>query len=176
MKDRYVAAPLDRAALVRTAWTLVGFGCLMVLIFLVHQILPILVLLLGPVLLVPVAAYAATPMGYMLDERTLWIERKAFRTIRVPLSTITDVRPLSPAYLHGAIRVYGTGGLFGWAGRHRLPGLGAVSMHATNLERLILVRRRGRRPMIISPTDPDAFLRGLRRQYETIVLPPAHSR
>jgi hypothetical protein len=174
--ERYIAARLDRAALVRSTLTLVGIACVLILIFLAHQIMPVVILLAGPVLLLPLAAYAATPMGYGMDERTLWIERKAFRTVRVPLGSISDVRPLPAASLHGAIRVYGTGGLFGWAGRYRLRGLGAVSMHATNLERLILVQRRGRRPLLISPADPDAFLRGLRRQYETIVVPPRRTR
>ncbi len=176
VSDRYIAAPLDRAARLRSGLTLAGLFALLVLILIVQRIVPTAFLFAAPVILVPMLAYAATPIGYALDEHTLYIERKALRTLRIPLASLTDIRPFPPARLQGAMRVYGTGGLFGWAGRYRVRELGTVSMHATSLDRLILVQRRRRKPLLISPTDPDAFLRGLRRQYETIVVPPQRKR
>jgi hypothetical protein len=74
----------------------------------------------------------------------------------------------------GALRLFGTGGLFGWAGRYRFRGLGSVSMHATNLDRLILIERRRGRPLLISPVDAEAFLGGVRRQFETIEVSARH--
>jgi hypothetical protein len=41
-------------------------------------------------------------------------------------------------------------------------------MHATNLERLIVIQRRHRKPLVISPANPEAFLAGLRKQFKTI--------
>lgn len=174
MIERYRAAPLDRAALLRTVLTLAGLVALLVLIFFIHQLAPPAMLLGVPILALPALAYASTPMGYAVDERAIYIERKALSTVRVPLTQVTAVRPLPRPALSGAMRVYGTGGLFGWAGRYKARRLGAVSMHATNLDRLILVERRRRRALLISPADPNAFLSGLRRQYETIELAPLH--
>ena len=172
MIERYLAAPLDRDALVRTTATLVGLGCLLTLIFFIHQIIFAAVVLIGPVLLLPALAYASTPIGYALNEHALRIERKAFWAVTIPLSQITACHPLPRETLHRSIRVYGTGGLFGWAGRYQMRQLGVVSMHATSLDRLVLVQRKRQRPILISPADPPAFLTGLRRQYETLVVGP----
>jgi hypothetical protein len=101
---------------------------------------------------------------------------KALRPVRIPLNAITAVRPLPAATMTHAMRVYGTGGLFGWTGRYRVRGLGSVSMHATSLDRLVVIERRRRRPILISPADPATFLSGLRRQYETIDVAPQRAR
>lgn len=176
MKERYLAAPLDRSALIRSIATLAGLVAALILIFFISRISPIATLLAVPVIAVPALAYASTPMGYAMDERQLYIERKTLWRITVPLAQISACHPLPRASLQGAIRVYGTGGLFGWAGRYQARGLGRFSMHATNLDRLILVERKRRRPILISPADPAAFLTGLRRQYETLVVPPQPTR
>ena len=172
VRERYKPAAPDRATLARGILTLLGLGCVLVLIVLFGRLFPGAMLLAAPLVAVPLLAHAAMPVAYALDERTLYVERRLFRTVRLPLASLTEVSPLPRAALAGAIRVYGTGGLFGWAGRYRVRGLGSVSMCATNLERLVLIQRRHRRPLLISPADPQAFFRGLRRQYETIVIPP----
>jgi hypothetical protein len=166
--DRFIAAPLDRAALKRTAATMTGLICILVLIFLLHEILPLVILLAAPVLAMPALAYAGSPLGYAIDNQAVYVERKVWGRVRIPLNQITAVQLVPRTALQGAMRVYGTGGLFGWSGRYRMRGLGAVSMQATNLERLIVIQRRRRKPILISPTDTNAFLAGLRRQYKTI--------
>ena len=172
MIQRYLAAPLDPAARLRTGLTMAAFVAMLVLVVFIRQIAPPATLLAVPLLIFPALAYAMTPIGYAVDERAIWIERKTLGTVRIPLGQITAVQPLPRSALKNAIRIYGTGGLFGWAGRYRLRGLGSVTMHATNLDRLILITRRGRRAILISPADPSALLRGLQRQYETIEVPP----
>ncbi len=165
---RFVAARLDRAALPRTALTLLTLLCVLVLIFFLHELVPLLIIMCAPIVAVPAMAFAASPLGYAIDNRGLYVERKALKTLKIPLSQITSVRYLPRPALQGAIRIYGTGGLFGWAGRYRIPGLGTVSMHATNLDRLIVIQRRYRKAIVISPADSEAFLAGLRQQYKTI--------
>lgn len=172
MNDRYRAAPLDWEAKKRTVATVAGLLAFLILILLLRQIVPVITLVAFPVILAPAIAYASTPLGYTLDEHLLTIDRKTLWSLRIPLAEITACHPLTRASLQGAVRVYGTGGLFGWAGRHKTAELGTFSMHATNLDRLILVRRRHRKPVVISPLDPAAFLTGLQRQYNTIVIPP----
>lgn len=170
MEERFLASPLDRSAWRRTIATLGTLFAFLVLILLVRQIVPIVTLLVLPVILAPALSYAGAPIGYRLTERELTIDRKTLWSVRVPLSQIAACHPLPATALHGAIRVYGTGGLFGWAGRYRSPELGTFTMHATNLDRLVLIRRRRRKPVVISPADTTAFIRGLQRQYETLPL------
>lgn len=176
MIERYRAASLDRLAVMRTAMTLLGLVALLVVIFFIHQIVPILFVLGIPVLLLPAVAYASTPLGYMVNEREIMIDRKALRPVRIPLQTITAVHPVPAATMAHAIRVYGTGGLFGWTGRYQVRGLGTVAMHATSLNRLVMIERRRRRPILISPDEPSTFLSDLRRRYETIDVAPNQSK
>jgi hypothetical protein len=174
--ERYLAAPLDRAAWMRSLATVAALFAVLVIIFFAHQLAPVIMLLALPVIAAPAYAFAASPLGYVLNERTLTIERKTLWSIRIPLAQISACHPLPRAALQDAIRVYGSGGLFSWSGRYRARTLGAFSMYATNLDQLILVQRRRRRPIVISPADGAAFLTGLRRQYETLVVPPSAAR
>jgi hypothetical protein len=176
VEERYIAAPLDHSARVRSLATLAGLLAFLVIIFFARQLAPVLTLLALPVIAAPAYAFASAPLGYALNEHTLTIERKTLWSIRIPLSQITACYPLPRAALRDAIRLYGTGGLFGWAGRYRARDLGAFTMYATNLDQLILLQRRRRRPIVISPADSAVFLNGLRRQYETLVVPPRASR
>jgi len=166
--QRYRVAPLDRAALIRTSCTLAALLGLLVLVYMIHQLAPPIMLLDAPLVILPALAYAGTPEGYAVDAHALYIERRAMRTLRVPLERLKAIHPLPRPAVDGALRLFGTGGLFGWAGRYRFRGLGSVSMHATNLDRLLVIERRRGRPLLISPLDPDAFLNGVRRQFETI--------
>ncbi len=174
MIQRYRAAPLDRAALIRTVCTLAGLLGLLVLVYMIHQLAPPIMLLDAPLVLLPALAYAGTPEGYGVDAHAIYIERRAMRTLRIPLGRLKAVHPLPRPAVDGALRLFGTGGLFGWAGRYRFRGLGSVSMHATNLDRLILIERRRGRPLLISPIDSGAFLSGVRQQFETIEVTARH--
>jgi hypothetical protein len=176
MEERFLAAPLDRSAILRSVATLATLLAFLIIVLLIRQILPLITVLAVPILVVPALAFSAAPIGYRLTETTLIIDRKTLPAIRVPFAQIAACHPLPRTHLAGAIRMYGTGGLFGWAGRYRASGLGAFTMHATNLDRLVLVRRRRGKPLVISPVDPVAFIQGLQRQYETIVLPPSSVR
>jgi hypothetical protein len=176
MEEKFLAAPLDRAAWRRTIATLAALSAFLILILLVRQIMPLITILVLPVLLAPALSYSSAPIGYRLTDRELTIDRKTLWSVRVPLSQIAACYPLPQSTLHDAIRVYGTGGLFGWAGRYRSPELGPFTMHATNLDRLVLIRRRRGKPIAISPAKTEEFIRGLQRQYETIETAPIRGR
>lgn len=165
---RYRAAPLDRSALIRTICTLAGLLGLLILVYIIHQLAPPIMLLDAPIIAVPALAYAGSPEGYAVDAQAIFIERRAMRTIRIPFSRLKAIQPLGRPVVAGGLRIFGTGGLFGWAGRYRFRGVGTVSMHATNLDNLLLIERRRGRPLLISPADPGALLNGVRRQFETI--------
>jgi len=171
MRERYVAAKLDRAALIRTALTLLGLGAALIMILIIRQIAPAATLFALPLILVPLYAYAAAPSGYAIDEGRLYIERTLLGPKAIPLVAIRACHPLPRAALHGTIRLYGTGGLFGWTGRCQAPEMGRFRLYATNLDRLIIVQRHKRRAVVISPADTSGFLTGLRRQYDTLVVP-----
>lgn len=171
MRERYVAAKLDRAALIRTALTLLGLGAALILILIIRQIAPAATLFALPLIVVPLYAYAAAPSGYAIDEGQLYIERALLGPKTIPLAAISACHPLPRAALRGTIRLYGTGGLFGWTGRCQAPQVGKFRLYATSLDRLIIIQRHKRRAIVISPADMNGFLTGLRRQYDTLVVP-----
>jgi Bacterial PH domain len=56
------------------------------------------------------------------------------------------------------IRLFGSGGLYGYFGYFSFRGLGRVCMHATNRNNLVLVSDEKGRRFLLSPSDPDRFI------------------
>ena len=85
------------------------------------------------------------------------------RTLRIPRADVSGAsRVTEPIHLAfgRAVRV-GVGGLFGvfgllWTGRR-----GWMTVYVTNTDRLVLVERRGARPLLVSPASPDAFVQAI---------------
>ena len=56
------------------------------------------------------------------------------------------------------IRLFGSGGLYGYYGYFSFRGLGRVSMHATNRNNLVLVKDEKGRRFLLSPSEPAKFI------------------
>ena len=56
------------------------------------------------------------------------------------------------------IRLFGSGGLYGYYGCFSFRGLGRVCMHATNRNNLVLVKDEKGRRFLLSPSEPDKFI------------------
>jgi hypothetical protein len=56
------------------------------------------------------------------------------------------------------IRLFGSGGLYGYYGYFSFRGLGRVCMHATNRNNLVLVKDEKGRRFLLSPSEPDKFI------------------
>ena len=56
------------------------------------------------------------------------------------------------------IRLFGSGGLYGYYGYFTFRGLGRVCMHATNRNNLVLVKDEKGRRFLLSPSEPDKFI------------------
>ena len=56
------------------------------------------------------------------------------------------------------IRLFGSGGLYGYYGYFSFKGLGRVCMHATNRNNLVLVKDEKGRRFLLSPSEPDKFI------------------
>jgi Bacterial PH domain len=56
------------------------------------------------------------------------------------------------------IRLFGSGGLYGYYGYFTFRGLGRVCMHATNRNNLVLVKDEKGSRFLLSPSEPDKFI------------------
>src|SRR5579871_5081623 len=76
------------------------------------------------------AAYAWSPQRYEIRDRTLVVKRLA-KNVQVPLDTIRQARAATADDLRGCVRLFGSGGLFGWYGLFRTAKLGKSTWYVT---------------------------------------------
>jgi hypothetical protein len=84
------------------------------------------------------------------------------RTRKLPRNAFADMQPLSRIDLGHCVRLFGVGGLFGSFGRYRSEYLGNMDLYVTRTDAMVLLRLKNRRPLILTPQDPNAFLAALR--------------
>ena len=74
------------------------------------------------------------------------------------LHEITSVRRIEAGEVGLAIRLFGAGGLWGLFGLCWSKKLGKFDAFITGREGMVLVSFRSRRPLLITPQDPDEFV------------------
>lgn len=114
-------------------------------------------------LLVLAMAWVGRVKPYAVDRNALVI-RTGFVRLRVPLSTITAVRP-DPEVLRRALRLWGNGGLFAVTGLFRCQGHGMVRVFVTDPAKAVVLIRDGQRALVISPEDVPGFLARMEREH-----------
>lgn len=115
-------------------------------------------------------SYAFAPRGYVIAEGFLRVRRLA-GDVRIPLDAVRGARRAAGDDLRGAIRLWASGGLFGYYGLFRTAALGRSWWYATHRARAVVVETR-EGPMVFSPDDVDAFLAAL-RPYGSAAVPAA---
>ncbi|HTU01014.1 MAG TPA: PH domain-containing protein [Candidatus Sulfotelmatobacter sp.] len=123
--------------------------------------------LLWPFLLCPAiiavvvgTTYLLAPRGFAILGRELVVERR-LHPLRIELSAIRVVGPLPAERIAGAVRLGGSGGLFGYFGWYSNRRLGAFRMYASRRSGLVLVETETE-AFVLSPGNPDAFTEALR--------------
>jgi hypothetical protein len=106
--------------------------------------------------LVIAASFAWSPRGYAVSGRTLTVKRWVGNA-RVPLNDLRDVRRATADDLRGCLRLFGSGGMFGYFGLFRTSKLGRCWWYATNRQNMVVVIT-GDQTVLASPADVDAFL------------------
>lgn len=123
--------------------------------------LPVRVIFPCLMLVVPLATRAWAPRGYRIADGRFFVER-GIGAIALPLSAIIEARRVQQQDFGWLVRLFGSGGVHGYYGRYRASTLGALDFQATRRDTLVLLRRGdGRRPLVLSPDDPDALVAAL---------------
>lgn len=111
-------------------------------------------------LFVLLLVYAYSPRGYLLADRSLFVQRLA-GTARIALDDVREVRRATPDDFRGCKRLGGSGGMFGYYGLFSTTKLGRSTWYVTNRSNSVVLITASR-TVLISPDDPDRFLAAIR--------------
>lgn len=101
--------------------------------------------------------------GHLAIRRLLW-------TTVIPILGIHDAG-IDPAAIKGSLRIFGNGGLFGLTGLYWNKRLGRFRLFATDPKKAVVLRLHDR-IVVISPEEPEAFLRELEQLFPRLQKPP----
>ncbi len=105
------------------------------------------------------AAYAWSPQSYKIQDRVLIIRRLA-GNVQVPLDTIRQARAASADDLTGCVRLFGSGGLFGWYGLFRTARLGKSTWYVTDRQNAVVLVT-DRKTLLVSPDEVERFVNAI---------------
>lgn len=106
--------------------------------------------------LVILVAFACSPRGYTVSGRTLTV-RRWIGNARIPLHDVKQARRATAGDLRGCLRLFGSGGMFGYYGLFRTTQLGKCWWYATNRQNMVVVITADQ-TVLVSPEDIDGFL------------------
>jgi hypothetical protein len=111
-------------------------------------------------LLILAACVAYSPRSYVIEGQSILVQRLA-GAARVPLQDVREARRTTPEDLRGCIRLWGSGGLFGYYGLFRTSKLGKSTWYVTSRKNSVVVITAAK-TVLFSPDDPDGFLATIR--------------
>jgi hypothetical protein len=106
--------------------------------------------------LIVVGAYAWSPRGYAVAERSITVNR-LIGNVRIPLDVVREIRAATADDFRGCLKLFGDGGLFGYYGLFRTSKLGKSTWYVTNRSKAVVVIT-GARTMLFSPDEVDGFI------------------
>lgn len=105
------------------------------------------------------AAYAWSPVGYEIADGNVVI-RRLIGNVRIPVSGIREVKIATSDDLSGSLRLFGSGGLFGYYGLFRSSTLGSSNWYVTDRGRAVVLAGDSG-TAIVSPDDRAGFIAAL---------------
>lgn len=106
--------------------------------------------LFGSVLILP---YLWAPRGYAV-ERDVAIIRRVIGDLEINVSE----QPRQWKWTWWGLRLFGSGGMYGYFGFFIFKGLGRTRMYATNRHTLVLIKDNKGRKYLVSPKEPERFI------------------
>ena len=100
--------------------------------------------------------YAYSPRSYAIVDRSI-VVRRLIGNVTVPLDDIREIRMVTADDLRGCLRLWGSGGLFGYYGLFRTSSLGKSTWYVTNRRNMIVVIT-ATKTVLVSPDEADDFL------------------
>jgi hypothetical protein len=105
-------------------------------------------------------AYAYSPRGYAIGDRSILVKR-LIGNVRLPLDAIREVRSATSDDFRAALRLWGSGGLFGYYGIFQTSRLGRGTWYVTNRSNAVVVITDAK-TVLFSPDNVDGFITAIR--------------
>lgn len=116
-------------------------------------------------------AYAWSPRGYTVTAAGIAVKRLIGAAV-FPLTDVRQARPATGNDTRGCIRLWGSGGMFGYYGLFSTAVLGRCTWYVTDRKRMAVVVTSAK-TALFSPDDRDGFLRAIREAVPVADDPPA---
>lgn len=110
------------------------------------------------ILLICFILYVFKPLKYKIENGNIRISRLAADKV-ILKEDITTVRIPSANEIIWPIRTFGNGGIFGYTGRYYTKSIGSMIWFCSRKGNYILIERKNKLPVVISPDEPNMFLR-----------------
>lgn len=148
---------------VKIITTIVHFGIIPIPFFLYAQSgltdTLILILVLSATFL---PAYLMRPFEYIVDEEQITI-RKNILAKKIPLHQIASITTVEYKELKVRLRLWGSGGLWGWYGIFLSAEYGKLNLQITEKSNLLLITTKDDKYIVLSPSEPIAFAECLKK-------------
>ncbi len=154
------SAKYDSLALGVTIMVIALLTMISILIFTSPIILLIKIITVIALALLVFSIYLFSPKEYVLSANGILIKR-FIKSINIPYSLISDIKydPNVWRWLH--LRLFGSGGLFGWWGLFSLKNIGRAWLYVTNRRNLVVIRLKNGRVYVLSPENPLDFINNI---------------
>ncbi|MBM6866031.1 hypothetical protein H6A66_12755 [Bacteroides caecigallinarum] len=110
-------------------------------------------------------------LGYMPIRLTIGNDKiilhRLFGAINIPIKDIIAIKAIPNSETAFSIRIFGSGGLFGYLGKFKNKKLGNYTMYATNVNELILIRT-DRKTYVFSCRNRDEFIESVELRNDEI--------
>lgn len=113
----------------------------------------------GVAAVVLLGSYAYSPRGYLILDGAI-VVRRGLGSVRISLDGMRELREAHADDLSGSLRLFGSGGLFGWYGIFRTSKLGKCTWYVTNRANVVVLIT-AFRTILFSPDDVDGFIAAL---------------
>lgn len=114
-------------------------------------------------LIILAVTYLFSPQAYAVEPGRLIVQRPG-TDVTIPLNTIERIEVGGGwAVFRGALRLIASGGAFGFYGNFWNNTLKGFTAYATRMDKVVVLYRKTGNPIVVSPDDPEAFVRAVRR-------------
>ncbi len=114
-------------------------------------------------------AFAYSPRGYTVSQQAI-IVRRLIGDVRFPLESLREARRATRDDFCGTIRLWGSGGMFGYYGLFRTSKLGKCRWYVTNRGNTVVVSTAAK-TALFSPDDVDGFLAAIQASVPALAAP-----
>jgi len=114
-------------------------------------------------------AFAFSPRDFEISSGTFRVKR-LIGDVVFPLTSLRFVRDTTPADFKGCVRLWASGGLFGYYGWFWSKALGKSKWYVTDRSKAIVVTD-GSQTILVSPEDRDGFLAAIERAEPPTLAP-----